>query len=338
MKEEKSRRIIKIFDENDNSVMVDISNLIDAKSIRDKIHQKLSTSIASNFEYQLYIKTPIKTQIIDDLLLVDICTNVEHPDRNYILLKKINIEEELDVVSNSVAANQSRSKSPSRKTSFLKVFSQPKDEKMKKCIKITDLTGNYFWIDVSGISNESRTIREKIGFKLAGNSDYQDFELLIRNGDSPDIIINDDLLIDICSNPEHVFRNSILANFDKTARHTDFSKSPLEPGIETFVPELKRGARATSFKSAKGNGYFKQISAGLGLNTDAFFDESLRKCIRVFDINDNSFSIDVSTVLNDANAIRTCINNKVIEFDTSINAEDVKEFRIYLKKRTIILR
>ncbi|KAJ3335588.1 hypothetical protein HDU91_002113, partial [Kappamyces sp. JEL0680] len=84
-------RCIRVYDTNDNGHAIDINSVAnDAKAIRDKVYAKLGTSIGATAdqEYELYIRAKafnssrfIRDTSIDDLTLLEICSNPDHPYR-----------------------------------------------------------------------------------------------------------------------------------------------------------------------------------------------------------------------------------------------------------------
>jgi hypothetical protein len=217
-KEDKLKKCIRVYDASDNSVTIDVSALKDGKAMRERIIYKIIRSQSEIQHYRIMIRNK-KDSDLDDSQLLEICSNIGHPDRSNLQIRRVPKEEDLVLLSPASTAGPF---SPSVLTplsagmhmhSMQKSFGQnSKDEKIRRCIRITDMNSNSFWIDIS-YANDSNAVREKVGLKL-GHSTNLEIPLLVRQ-DTEDVLITDQLLMEICSNPEHPLRTSIIADMNK---------------------------------------------------------------------------------------------------------------------------
>jgi hypothetical protein len=90
-------KCVRIFDVQDNSFLIDIGTInADAKQIRERIYTKLCNSETfQRDDYELYIRAQsfdsarfIRDDSIDDLTLVEICSNPDHPYRQHLVFDK----------------------------------------------------------------------------------------------------------------------------------------------------------------------------------------------------------------------------------------------------------
>jgi hypothetical protein len=279
-KEEKLKKCIRVYDASDNSVMIDVSTLQDGKSIRERIVSKITHSHQSVDDYTISTRTS-KATFLNDSQLFELCSSVENQDRNNLFICR-NRKEEEDVFigspNSTVRFSPSLLPTPSGttptsairiSTSKPTIQSPAKDERSRRCIRIFDMSSNSFWIDIS-YALDATAVREKIGLKL-GHSTNADIPILYRKNTEEEVV-NDELLMQICTNSEHPLRTSLLADINR--------------GAEILEPSPRRARTlSSSSKNTSGDQSFKRTSFLKSITSpvqkaqtelDQMFDEKLK--------------------------------------------------------------
>jgi hypothetical protein len=284
-KEEKLRKCIRVYDASDNSVMIDVSTLQDGKSIRERIVSKITHSHQSIEDYTISTRTA-KATFLNDSQLFEVCNSSENQDRNNLYICRSRKEEEdvfMSSPNSSVRFSPSLLPTPSGTTptsamrlSLSKPAAAPaKDERSKRCIRIFDKSSNSFWIDIS-YALDATAVREKIGLKL-GHSTNAAIPIMYKKNTEEELV-NDELLMQICTNSEHPLRMNLVADINRTA--------------ETAEPSPRRARTlSSSSKNANGDSSFKRTSFLKSITSpgpksqvelEEMFDEKLK--VNCFDL------------------------------------------------------
>lgn len=175
-------------DTHDNSFLIDTGTVFEAKVLRERIHKKIFKCIGvpADEDHKLYLKHGESEDLVTDEMLIEICSNCDHPDRENLLFSKSKGKLESSTQSpssirriNSKSTPKSSNLKPVDSTKLkvdkLKVFFND-----KKCIQVFDSSEKSFSIDISNISNDANAIRDRVYGKFMQLGSNQEYCLYLR--------------------------------------------------------------------------------------------------------------------------------------------------------------